>query len=76
MRTLLTVKVQPRSSAPGVEKTGERDFKVRVRAAPDKGRANAELIELLAEFFGVSRSSITIARGAMSRNKIVVIESD
>jgi len=76
MKTLLTVKVQPRSSSPGVEKTGDKDFKVRVKAAPDKGRANAEVIELLAEYFHVPRSCLTIARGHASRNKIVAVESE
>ncbi|MCX6563799.1 MAG: DUF167 domain-containing protein [Candidatus Aminicenantes bacterium] len=76
MKTLLNVKVQPRSSAPGIERTGERELKVRVKAAPDKGRANAEVIELLSEHFHVPRSCVTIARGATSRNKVIVIETE
>jgi len=76
MKMLLNVKVQPRSSAPGVERTGERDLKVRVKAAPDKGRANAEVIELLSEYFRVPRSRVTIARGATSRNKLIAIEAE
>ncbi|MDP2914467.1 MAG: DUF167 domain-containing protein [Candidatus Aminicenantes bacterium] len=76
MKVHLNVKVQPRSAQPGVERTGERDLRVRVKAAPDKGRANAEVIELLAEHFNVPRSCVTIARGQTSRNKLIVIESD
>ena len=76
MKVQFNVKVQPRSSAPGVERTGERDLKVRVKAAPDKGRANAEVIELLAEHFRVPRSCVTIGRGATSRNKLIVIETE
>ena len=76
MTILITVKVHPRSSAPGVDRTGDKEYKVRVKAAPDKGRANAEVIELLAEHLHVPRSRLTIARGAASRNKVVVIESD
>jgi hypothetical protein len=34
MATLLTVKVQPRAKAPGVEKLGDGIFRVRVAAAP------------------------------------------
>jgi len=76
LKVQLNVKVQPRSSAPGVDKIGEIDLKVRVKAAPDKGRANAEVIELLSEYFHVPRSRITIARGQTSRNKLIIIESD
>jgi hypothetical protein len=76
MKVHINVKVQPRSSAPGVERTGGRDLKVRVKAAPDKGRANAEVIELLAEHFRVPRSCITITRGETSRNKLIVIETE
>ena len=74
MKVQFNVKVQPRSAQPGVERTGERDLRVRVKAAPDKGRANAEAIELLAEHFHVPRSCVTIARGKTSRNKLIVIE--
>ena len=76
MKVQFNVKVQPRSSAPGVERTGERDLKVRVKAAPDKGRANDEVIELLSEYFHVPRSCFTITRGAASRNKLIAIESE
>jgi hypothetical protein len=76
MKVHINVKVQPRSSAPGVERTGGRDLKVRVKTAPDKGRANAEVIELLAEHFRVPRSCITITRGETSRNKLIVIETE
>jgi uncharacterized protein (TIGR00251 family) len=57
-----------------VERTGERDLKVRVKAAPDKGRANDEVIELLSEYFRVPRLCVTIARGAASRNKLIAVE--
>jgi uncharacterized protein YggU (UPF0235/DUF167 family) len=50
MMTLLTVKVQPRAKTPGVEKLGEGLFRVRVKAAPEKGRANREVAERLAEY--------------------------
>jgi uncharacterized protein (TIGR00251 family) len=74
LKIRLSVKVQPRSSRPGVEETGRGEFKVRVKAAPDKGRANAEVIELLAEHFDVPPSRIKIVRGEISRTKIIVIE--
>ena len=53
MVRMLTVKAQPRAKAPGVEELGPDRFRVRVRAAPDKGRANAEVVERLAAHLGV-----------------------
>ena len=43
----------------------------RVCSIREKGRANAELIELLAEFFSVAKSEVEIVSGGHSRNKRV-----
>ncbi|HOW85906.1 MAG TPA: DUF167 domain-containing protein [Candidatus Aminicenantes bacterium] len=69
MARILTVKARPRSKAPGVEAVGPSDFLVRVRAAPEKGRANAEVAELLARHLGVPPSRLTLLRGASSSHK-------
>ncbi|MGD2295593.1 MAG: DUF167 domain-containing protein [Candidatus Aminicenantes bacterium] len=69
----LNVRVQPRSQKPGVEKLDTGEYKVRVRAAPTKGEANQELVEMLASHFGVPRSGVKIVRGLKSRTKAVVI---
>lgn len=52
---------------------GEPYMKVRVTAAPDKGKANKALIDLLSAELGVPRSNIEILKGATDRNKIVII---
>jgi len=46
-------------------------LKLRLASPPVDGKANACLIEFLAERLGVSRSSITITRGMSSRRKTV-----
>ena len=68
------VRVQPRSSRAGVEPAGEGEYRVRVHSAPEDGKANAEVIELLAAHLGVPRSRVRIVRGAASRNKVIEIE--
>ncbi|MCX6573913.1 MAG: DUF167 domain-containing protein [Candidatus Aminicenantes bacterium] len=75
MVRMLTVKAQPRAKAPGVEELGPDRFRVRVRAAPDKGRANAEIIERLAAHLGVPPSRLTIVRGATSSQKLFRLET-
>ena len=71
MPALLNVKVQPRSRRPGVEKTPEGGYLVRVTAAPEKGRANKEVLERLAEELGMPVSRLEIVRGASASRKIV-----
>jgi uncharacterized protein (TIGR00251 family) len=66
---LIKVKVQARSKSPGVETSGVREFHVRVAAAPEKGRANREVIERLARCLGVPPSCLTIVRGETSSRK-------
>lgn len=74
MATLLEVKVQPRSKAPGVEKLADGSFRVRVRAAPERGRANREVVERLAAFLDVPPTRLSVVRGETSSNKWVKVE--
>ncbi len=48
-------------------------LKVAVRSAPEKGKANAEVEALLAEFFGVGKRSAAVVAGQTSRNKQVQV---
>jgi len=69
------VKVVPKSSK--TEFAGflpDGTWKVRIAAAPEKGKANTALCEFLAEYLGVARSRITIVSGATSRRKRVKVE--
>lgn len=49
-------------------------WKLRVHAAPERGRANAEVVELLARTLGVPRSSIRIVHGRSAGDKLVEVE--
>ncbi len=49
-------------------------MKVRVAAPPEGGRANAELIKLVANFLGVPRASVNIVSGATGRRKLLEVE--
>lgn len=52
---------------------GER-LSVALAAAPVDGAANQELIETLAEHFGVPRRQVRILAGAKSRRKVVELD--
>jgi hypothetical protein len=75
MARILTVKVQARSKAPGVEELGPDEFRVRVRAAPEKGRANREVVERLAGHLAVPSSRLTLVRGAASSHKQIRLDT-
>lgn len=49
-------------------------WKVRVAAAPERGRANEALLALLAEKLGLPRSRLAVVAGQTSRRKIVEVE--
>lgn len=70
----ITVRVVPGSSRQCVERKEDGSFRVRLRCAPEKGRANRELVEALARHFGVAKSDVSIVRGTGSRDKVVLIE--
>jgi len=65
------VKVQPRAKKDAI--TGElgHALKLALTAPPIEGRANDACIEFFAKLLNVSRSSVTIASGAASRNKVI-----
>jgi uncharacterized protein YggU (UPF0235/DUF167 family) len=57
-----------------VDVDGRLVLKVRVRARPIEGEANAALILLLSRALGVPRSAVTLARGGQSRLKRLVVD--
>jgi uncharacterized protein len=65
------VKVHPRAKKNAV--TGEVGdaLKVALTAPPVDGKANAACIEFFAKLLNVPRSSVTIASGLSSRNKVI-----
>lgn len=71
---LITVKVIPRSHKNSIVSYENGILKIRLHAIPEKGQANEELIEFLADVFNLPKSSITIIRGHTSRIKHVEIK--
>ncbi|TSC78570.1 MAG: hypothetical protein G01um101429_746 [Parcubacteria group bacterium Gr01-1014_29] len=68
------VTIKPNSSRAGVEENNGV-LEVRVHAAPSDGKANEEMIELLADYFEVAKSAIELVQGHTSRKKIVEIRT-
>ena len=70
----LDVEVKLRASKSRVLGVKGERLSVALAAAPVDGAANQELIETLAEHFGVPRRQLRILAGAKSRRKVVEID--
>jgi len=72
-QTKITVQVQPNAKRNEVLGFEDGVLKVKIAAPPVKGRANKELIAFLSQLLNVSKSSITLEKGATSRRKLIGI---
>ena len=70
----IKVKVKPNSKRQKIEVAADGSFNVSLKSPPAEGKANQELIELLAARFEVSKSQVSIKSGLSARNKWVEIE--
>jgi uncharacterized protein len=77
MSLKIKVKVKPNSKNQLIEEKedelGEHYLLVSVKSPPQEGKANAEVIELLAKHFGVKKSQIKIKLGSSSKFKLVEV---
>jgi len=71
---VLTVKVAPGARKDEITGWMGDTLKLRVAAPPEKGRANAAVVALLARTLSTGRDRIVIVAGAGSRRKRVRIE--
>ncbi len=69
----IRVRVVPRAKHSGIEPLSDGGWRVKVTAPAEDGRANAAVIELLAQHFKVPKRAVTIRRGLTSRSKLVEI---
>ncbi|MGE5111039.1 MAG: DUF167 domain-containing protein [Acidobacteriaceae bacterium] len=67
------VRVQPRASRNAVAGEIGDALKIVLTAPPVEGKANEACVDFLANLLKVPRSSVTIASGESSRNKVVRI---
>jgi uncharacterized protein (TIGR00251 family) len=67
------VKVHPRARKNAITGTVGDALKLALTAPPVDGKANQAVIEFLADFFDIPRSSVTIASGKTNRLKLVQI---
>ncbi len=71
----INIKVITRAKKNSVEKISPDEYRVKVVSAPVKGKANKDVLKLLADHLKVPPSRLTIVRGASSNHKIIRLSS-
>jgi uncharacterized protein (TIGR00251 family) len=77
----LAVRLTPKAAADSIDgivtlADGTEVIRMRVRAAPESGKANAALIATLARALGIAKSRIAVVAGETSRRKDIRIGTD
>jgi uncharacterized protein (TIGR00251 family) len=71
----LRVKVKPNAKTSSLEQGADGIWQAKLKSPPVDGKANAELIGLIAERFGCRKADVEIRSGAGGRMKLVRIAS-
>lgn len=71
----LSVKVKPNARTSSLVQGADGSWLATLKAPPVDGKANAELIALVAEHFGCAKAAVTIKAGAGGRMKLVRVET-
>lgn len=69
----LSVQAKPKASRNGLAGIHAGRLKVAVTAAPAKGKANAAVLEVLAEALGLKRSQLSLVAGDTDPRKTVLV---
>jgi len=70
---LININVIPNSKKPLISKIDENNYEAKVDERAEDGRANARLVEMLSEYFGVRKSQVRIVKGLRSRSKVIQV---
>ena len=73
---IIKIKVEPRSSKAGIIGPYGDALKVKLTSPPVEGKANKELVAVLAKELKINKKDIEIVSGQSSKNKVVRITGD
>lgn len=71
----LTIKVKPNARTSSLTQADDGTWLATLKSPPVDGKANAELIALVAERFGCRKAAVTIKAGAGGRTKLVLVSA-
>ncbi len=70
----LAIKVTPNAGRNAIVGVKDGVLYVKIAAPPEKGKANKELIDFLAEKLAIKKSAVLIVKGQTSRYKSIIVE--
>ena len=70
----LSVKVKPNARSSSLAQAADGSWVATLKSPPVDGKANAELIGLVAAHFRCAKAAVSIKAGAEGRNKLVRVE--
>ena len=70
----IRVKVRPNARASLLAQQGDGTWVAHVKAAPVDGKANDELVALVAKHFGRRKAQVSVKHGAGARMKLISID--
>jgi uncharacterized protein (TIGR00251 family) len=73
--TVIAVKVKPNARESTLAQAADGTWLAQLKSPPVDGKANAELLALVAKRFGCRKSAVSIKSGATGRTKLVRIET-
>lgn len=68
---IIQVKAKPNARTSQLVREPDGTYLAQIKASPVDGKANAELVSLVAKYFKVAKSSVVIKTGASARMKLV-----
>ena len=73
---IIDIEVLPLSSQSEIAGANEwrGTLQIKIQSAPERGRANGELLALLSEKLGLESSSVRVVKGTRSRRKKIFVE--
>ncbi len=74
MSTVIQIKVKPQSRVSALSQAEDGSWLAQIKSLPVDGKANEELIALVAKQFGCAKSRVSIKIGAASKIKRVLID--
>ena len=71
----LRIKVKPNARTSSLVQAPDGTWQAKLKAPPVDGKANEELVALVAEHFNCRKAAVSIRAGASGRNKLVKVET-
>jgi uncharacterized protein (TIGR00251 family) len=73
---IIQVKVKPNARISTLEEGGDGPWLAQLKSPPVDGKANKELVTLIARHFACPKSAVSIKSGASGRMKLVKIDNN